>query len=77
VIRAPAPTHRKESVIAHKEPIIGKMEIAAGDMHLSNGVLVERLVARGFSRLAAERYVEIERGAAEAGRARAHPVSRR
>jgi hypothetical protein len=53
------------------------MEIAAADIHLSNGVLVERLVARGFSRLTAERFVAIERGAAEAGRARAHPVSRR
>ena len=76
MIRAPAPTHRKESVIAQKEPI-GKMEIAVADMHLSNGVLVERFVARGFSRLTAMRYVEIERGAAEVGRARAHPVSRR
>lgn len=43
---------------------------------LSANVLVGRLVARGVSRLTAERFVEIQRGNAEPGRARAHPVSR-
>lgn len=66
----------KRCVIARKETN-EKMEIAAAEMHLSSFALVERLVARGFSRLTAERFVEIERGAAEAGRARPHPVARR
>lgn len=44
---------------------------------LSANVLVGRLVARGVSRLTAERFVEIQRGNAEPGRARSHPVSRR
>jgi len=44
---------------------------------LSADVLVGRLVARGVSRLTAERFVEIQRGKAEPGRARSHPVSRR
>jgi hypothetical protein len=44
---------------------------------LSPGVLVDRLVARGISRLTAERFVEIQRGTGEPGRARSHPVSRR
>jgi hypothetical protein len=38
---------------------------------------VERLVQEGASRLTAARIVEIERGAGEAGRARAHAMSRR
>jgi hypothetical protein len=66
----------KGCVIARKETN-GKIEIADAEMHLSSVVLVERLVARGFSRLSAERFVEIERGAGEAGRARPHPVARR
>ena len=37
---------------------------------------VEELVAEGRSRLTAQRIVEIERGRAEAGRARRHPLSR-
>jgi archaeosine-15-forming tRNA-guanine transglycosylase len=37
---------------------------------------VEQLVAQGRSRLTAQRMVEIERGRAEAGRARRHPLSR-
>ena len=37
---------------------------------------VERLVAEGHSRLTAQRIVEIEKGRAEAGRARRHPTSR-
>jgi hypothetical protein len=37
---------------------------------------VEQLVAGGASRLTAQRIVEIERGTAEAGRARRHTLSR-
>jgi hypothetical protein len=44
---------------------------------LSNAMVVERLVDRGVSRLSAERIVEIERRAAEPGRARTHAMSRR
>ena len=44
---------------------------------LSNSALVERLVVSGYSRLTAERFVEIERGTAEAGRARPHTTARR
>lgn len=44
---------------------------------LSTSVLVGRLVARGFSRLTAERFVAIRQGTVESGRARSHPVSRR
>jgi hypothetical protein len=46
-------------------------------MHLSSFDLVDRLIARGFSRLTAQRFVEIESGADKAGRARPHPVARR
>lgn len=57
---------------------LGKIEIADADMRsLSSAALVERLVASGASRLTAERFVAIERGSAEAGRARPHPVARR
>jgi hypothetical protein len=66
----------KRCVIARKETI-GKIEITPAEVHLSSFDLVERLVARGFSRLTAERFVEIERGADKAGRARPHPVARR
>ena len=44
---------------------------------LSPGTLVARLVAGGVSRLTAERFVEIQRGKAESGRARPHATSRR
>jgi hypothetical protein len=44
---------------------------------LSPTVLVGRLVAGGVSRLTAERFVAIQRGTAEAGRARPHLLSRR
>ncbi len=37
---------------------------------------VEQLVAEGHSRLTAQRIVDIERGRAEAGRARRHPTAR-
>ena len=50
---------------------VGKIELADPAMKLlSNSALVERLVVTGFSRLTAERYVEIESGTAEPGRAR-------
>jgi hypothetical protein len=46
-------------------------------MLLSDTVLVARLVAGGVSRLTAERFVEIQRGAGESGRARPHAMARR
>ena len=53
--------------------LLGKLEIADPEMRfLTSSVLVDRLVARGVSRLTAERMVEIERGPAEPGRARRH-----
>ena len=75
-VTRPPGLNEKGCVIARKETI-GKIEITAAEMHLSAFDLVERLVARGFSRLSAERFVEIERGADKAGRARPHPVARR
>lgn len=57
---------------------IGKVEIEEGDLRwMSNTELVARLVAGGVSRLTAERFIAIERGAEKAGRARPHPISRR
>jgi hypothetical protein len=43
---------------------------------LSETDLVARLVAGGVSRLTAERFVEIQRGNADSGRARPHAMSR-
>lgn len=43
---------------------------------LEDSAVVDRLVARGASRLTAERIVAIERGRAEPGRARRRPQSR-
>jgi hypothetical protein len=43
---------------------------------LSSATLVDRLVATGSSRLSAERIVAIERGLADAGRARSHAKGR-
>jgi hypothetical protein len=58
-------------------PLLGKLEIAGAEMKLlTSSVQVDRLVACGVSRLTAERFVEIQRGTAEPGRARRHPVSR-
>lgn len=55
-----------------------RLEIGDADpQFMSSTVLVAQLVARGVSRLTAERFVEIERGDAEAGRARPHAVARR
>jgi hypothetical protein len=51
--------------------------ISESEMKLqSSTVLVARLVARGVSRLTAERFVEIKQGAADPGRARRHAVAR-
>jgi hypothetical protein len=56
---------------------LARVEISESDMRLlSNTVLVARLVAGGVSRLTAERFVEIQRGTAESGRARRHALSR-
>jgi hypothetical protein len=44
---------------------------------LTGSALVERLVDNGISRLTAERFVAIEHGAVEAGRARPHTQARR
>jgi hypothetical protein len=57
---------------------LGKVEIEEWDLKwLSSTELVARLVAGGVSRLTAERFIAIERGSAEPGRARPHPISRR
>jgi hypothetical protein len=67
--------------IIARSPMIGRVErvgISDSDMEaLSTAVLVDRLVAGGVSRLTAERFLEIQRGSAEAGRARPHLLSRR
>jgi hypothetical protein len=57
---------------------LASIEISESDLQLlSSTTLVARLVARGVSRLTAERFVEIHQGNAEAGRARPHALSRR
>ena len=54
------------------------VEISESDLELmSDTVLVARLMAGGVSRLTAERFVEIQRGTGESGRARPHAVARR
>ena len=56
----------------------GKLEIPSEEAdRLSNGALVERLIAGGLSPLSATRIVEVERGDAEVGRARTHSQARR
>lgn len=56
---------------------LASIEISESDMRLlSSTALVARLVAGGVSRLTAERYLEIQRGSAESGRARRHALSR-
>jgi hypothetical protein len=63
---------------ASKIDRVASIEISESEMmHLSSTVLVARLVAGGVSRLTAERFVEIQRGSAESGRARPHAVARR
>jgi hypothetical protein len=57
---------------------LARIEISKSDMQLlSTTALVAKLVAGGVSRLTAERFIEIQRGSAEAGRARPHAISRR
>ena len=52
--------------------------ISESDLRLlSPATLVARLVAGGVSPLTAERFIEIQRGSAELGRARPHATSRR
>jgi hypothetical protein len=54
-----------------------EIEIAIREMEgQSRASVVARLVDSGVSRLTAERVVEIQRGAAEPGRARTHTTSR-
>jgi hypothetical protein len=63
-------------------PSAGKLRFAtigiteAQMRELSSATLVDRLVATGSSRLSAERIVAIERGLADAGRARSHAKGR-
>jgi hypothetical protein len=57
---------------------VGGVEISESDLKLlSDTVLVARLMAGGVSRLTAMRFVEIQRGTGESGRARPHAVARR
>jgi hypothetical protein len=57
---------------------VERVGISESEMQLlSVTVLVDRLVAGGVSRLTAQRFVEIQRGSGEAGRARPHMLSRR
>jgi hypothetical protein len=63
---------------ASKTDRVASIEISESEMtHLSSTALVARLVAGGVSRLTAERFVAIQRGNAESGRARPHAVARR
>lgn len=67
---------RASSVTA--EPVrFGGLELTAAEAErLSDASIVDRLVATGVSRLAATRIVEVERSAAEPGRARPHRARR-
>jgi hypothetical protein len=56
---------------------LASIQISEAEKALASTVLIDRLVERGFSRLTAERFVAIQRGSAEAGRARPHSMSRR
>jgi hypothetical protein len=57
---------------------LARIEISESEMQLlSSTALVARLVAGGVSRLTAERFIAIQRGSAEAGRARPHAIARR
>jgi hypothetical protein len=56
----------------------GGVEISEVQLRmLSSSALVDRLVDSGISRLSADRMVAIERGGAEAGRARRHTQAHR
>jgi hypothetical protein len=57
--------------------IVRTIKIADVDAaRLTGRALVERLVDNGISRLTAERFVELERGNSEPGRARPHTQAR-
>ena len=61
-----------------KNDRLASIDISESELqHLSTTVLVARLVAGGVSRLTAERFIEIQCGSAEQGRARPHAVARR
>jgi hypothetical protein len=56
----------------------GRVEMTERELRmLSSSALADRLVDNGISRLSAERMVAIERGDAEAGRARRHTQAHR
>jgi hypothetical protein len=56
---------------------LASIEISQSELKLlSTTVLVSRLVDGGVSRLTAERFIEIQRGTVESGRARPHPLAR-
>ena len=68
------PEQRDDADVAR----FGSVEITEFELRmLSSPALVDRLVGGGISRLSAERMVAIERGSAEAGRARRHTQARR
>jgi hypothetical protein len=68
------PEHRDDAGLAR----FGSVEITEVELRvLSSPALVDRLVGSGISRLSAERMVAIERGSAEAGRARRHTQAHR
>ena len=67
------PEHRDDADVAR----FGRVEMTEVELRmLSTPALVDRLVDSGISRLSAERMVAIERGDAEAGRARRHTQAR-
>jgi hypothetical protein len=67
------PEHRDGADVAR----FGSVVITEVELRmLSSPALVDRLVDNGISRLSAERMVAIERGDAEAGRARRHTQAR-
>jgi hypothetical protein len=58
--------------------LFGSLEITNSELqYLSNAMIVERLVASGFSRLSADRIVAVQRGQVEPGRARRHAQGHR
>jgi hypothetical protein len=77
-----APLHGDKPMPLDLPPSAGKLRFAtigiteAQMRELSSATLVDRLVATGSSRLSAERIVAIERGLADAGRARSHAKGR-
>lgn len=60
-----------------KTDLLATIEISESEMQLlSSTVLIARLVDGGVSPLTAERYVAIQQGTAQSGRARRHALSR-